>query len=193
MVASSLQIRAEALCAEYRPKCGLRCLAMSIRATNAHNGCSSRLLDATLSLAQTQLIGQLADETSVDGRTMGTLGFSGALLAADLATQNALGAFWWMPLPVLGVAALCCLGPTLGVGIDLGRGTDLGPMADVVYRVYRVEPPLAAREQLLFDLCTSFSNNAYRLRVKELALRVAVMVLVIGLPVSAAFISLSRN
>jgi hypothetical protein len=38
------------------------------------------LLDASLSLAHTQLVGQLADETSLDARTMGTLGFIGALL-----------------------------------------------------------------------------------------------------------------
>jgi hypothetical protein len=81
---------------------------MSIRAANAHNeaSTSANLLDAALSLARTQLIGQLADETSVDGRMVGTLGFSGALLAADLAAKGALGGFWWMPLPVLGVAAL---------------------------------------------------------------------------------------
>lgn len=70
---------------------------------------------------------------------MGTLGFSGALLGADLAAKNALGAFWWMPLPILGFAALFCLGPTLGLGINLGRGTDLGPTADTVYRAYPVE------------------------------------------------------
>ncbi len=109
---------------------------MSIHATKAHKEAASSglLLDASLSLARTQLVGQLADETSVDGRTMGTLGFSGALLAADLAARSVLGAFWWMPLLVLSVAALCCLGPTLGLGIDFARGTDLGPMANAFYR-----------------------------------------------------------
>lgn len=54
---------------------------MSIHATDAHDvaGSSASLLDAALSLARTQLVGQLVDETSVDGRMMGTLGFSGAL------------------------------------------------------------------------------------------------------------------
>jgi hypothetical protein len=37
------------------------------------------LLDASLALSRTQLLGQIADETSLDGRTMGTLGFNGAL------------------------------------------------------------------------------------------------------------------
>ncbi|MGC2373524.1 MAG: hypothetical protein WA484_06595 [Solirubrobacteraceae bacterium] len=166
---------------------------MSIHAAKAHDETASSglLLDASLSLARTQLVGQLADETSVDGRTMGTLGFSGALLAADLAARSVLGAFWWMPLLVLSVAALCCLGPTLGLGIDFARGTDLGPIADDVYRVYRAEPASEACEQLLFDLYRAFSNNASRLRAKERALWLAVVILVTGLPISAAFIALS--
>jgi hypothetical protein len=166
---------------------------MSIHATNAYGEVppSGLLLDAALSLVQTQLVGQLADETSVDSRTMGALGFSGALLAADLAAKGALGEFWWMPLPVLGVAAVCCLGPTLGLGVNFTRGTDLGPIADVVYRAYGAEPGPEACEQLLFDLCGAFSNNAYRLRAKGRALRLAVVILVFGLPVSAMFVGLS--
>lgn len=31
------------------------------------------LLDASLAVAQTQMLGQLADETALDGRTMGIL------------------------------------------------------------------------------------------------------------------------
>lgn len=152
---------------------------------------SSRLLDAVLSLAQTQLVGQLADEASVDGRTMGTLGFSGALLAVGLAARSLLGAFWWMPLLVSGAAALCCLGPTLGLGVGIGRGTDLGPTAGTFYRTFRTEPLSPTRELLLSDLDIAISNNAYRLQAKERALRVAVAILVIGLPVSAGFIGFS--
>jgi hypothetical protein len=166
---------------------------MSIHVTKAHDEPSSSagLLDAALSLAGTQLVGQLADETSVDGRMMGTLGFSGALLAACLAARSLLGAFWWMPLLVSGTAALCCLGPTLGLGVSLGRGTDLGPIADSFYRAFRTEPLSAARELLLSDLGKAFSNNANRLQVKERSLRVAVAILVIGLTVSAGFIGFS--
>lgn len=56
------------------------------------------LLDASLGLAQTQLLGQLADETSIDGRAMGVLAFSGALLAADVAAKDTLGR-WWVDAP----------------------------------------------------------------------------------------------
>lgn len=72
-----------------------------------------------------------------------------------------------MPLLVLGLAALCCLGPTLGLGIDFRRGTDLGPIADAFYLLYS------------------------RLRAKERALWAAVAILVIGVPLSAAFIGFS--
>jgi hypothetical protein len=148
-------------------------------------------LDAALSLAQTQLVGQLADETSLDGRTMGTLGFSGALLAADLAAKSTLGVFWWTPLVVLSVATLCCLGPTLRVGVDFMRNTDLGPNADAFYLAYGRHPMLATREQLLADLGRAFSSNSRRLRAKERALRAAVVTLAVGLPLSAAVIGLS--
>jgi len=153
--------------------------------------CSGTLLDAALSLAQTQVVGQLADETSVDGRTMGTLGFSGALLAADFAAKGILGMFWWTPMIVLGVATFCCLGPTLGIGIHFARGTDLGPNANAFYRGYKADPPQATREQLLSDLDQAFSSNARRLRAKERALRVAVTTLIVGLPLTVVLIGLS--
>jgi hypothetical protein len=159
--------------------------------TCARQAPSGLLLDAALSLAQTQLVGQLADETSVDGRMMGTLGFSGALLAADLAARSVLGAFWWTPVVVLSVAASCCLGPMLELGVDLGRGTDLGPNANALYRAYGGQRSTAPAEQLLSDLDIALSSNARRLRAKQRALRVAVLALAVGFPVSAAFIGLS--
>ncbi len=177
-----------ARCAEYRPKRGLRYLAMQIHAAKAHDPASppGPLLDAALSLAQTQLVGQLADETSVDGRTMGTLGFSGALLAADLVAGSVLGPLWWMPLVVLGAATLLCLGPMLGLAADLVCRTDLGPSANVFYRLYREESPQRSREQLLADLDRAFSSNTRRLRAKERVLRLAVVTLAVGLPLSFA-------
>lgn len=57
------------------------------------------ILAVVLSLAQTQIMGQLADETSLDGRTMGTLGFSGALLAQislpGAPSAHSGGCRWW--------------------------------------------------------------------------------------------------
>jgi hypothetical protein len=148
-------------------------------------------LDAVLSLAQTQLVGQLADETSVDGRTMGALGFSGALFAAAIAAKDVLGIFWWAPSLVLGAAALCCLAPTFGFGLDFRQGADLGPTAAVFYRTYRAEPLPVTREQLLSDLDRALSNNSRRLRAKQRALRAAVTILVLGLPISACLVGLS--
>lgn len=152
---------------------------------------SGRLLDAALSLVQTQLVGQLADETSVDGRTMGTLGFSGALLAADLAARSALGAFWWMPTVVLCIATLLCFSPALWFGEDSMRKTDLGPDANAFYQMYGGQRPRMSREQLLSDLDRAFASNTRRLRAKERALRLAVVTLAVGLPFSAACVGLS--
>jgi hypothetical protein len=91
------------------------------------------LLDASLTLAQTQIVGQLADETSLDGRTMGTLGFNGALLAADIAAKDLLGRYWWTPLIGITVATLLCLRPALGLRGDFKQNTDLGPGAVAFY------------------------------------------------------------
>lgn len=165
---------------------------MSIQTNTRDQPASSgSLLDAVLSLAQTQIVGQLADETSVDGRTMGALGFSGALLAANLAAKNVLGAFWWVPMIILGAATLCCLGPALRLGVDFARGTDLGPNANAFYKNYGADPSRAPREQLLADLDQALSSNAQRLRAKERALRTVVVTLVVGLPLSIALIGLS--
>jgi hypothetical protein len=120
-------------------------------------------LDAALSLAQTQLVGQLADETSVDGRTMGTLGFSGALLAACLAARSPLGTYWWMPALVLSIATLLCFSPTLWFGEDSTHKTDLGPVANAFYQMYGGQRPRMSREQLLSDLDRAFASNMRRL------------------------------
>jgi hypothetical protein len=165
---------------------------MSIHTTNVHGEVrpSVLLLETALSLAQTQLVGQLADETSVDGRTMGTLGFSGALLAFALAAKDALGALWWVPLLVLSTATLLCLVPTLRFGADSLHRTDLGPGAYIFYQLYNGEPPWRSRELLLSDLDEAFARNTRRLRMKERVLSLAVMTLAIGLPFSAVLIGL---
>ncbi len=178
--------------AEYRPKCRLPWSVMSSPTNTAGEPASSgQLLNAALSLAQTQIVGQLADESSVDGRTMGTLGFSGALLAADLAARGVLGVLWWILMLVLGAATLCCLGPTLGVGVHFVRTTDIGPNANAFYLGYRADSSQAAREQLLSDLDRALYSNARRLRAKERALRTAVVILAVGLPFSIMLIGLS--
>ena len=149
------------------------------------------LLDASLALAQTQLIGQLTDETSLDGRTTGTLGFNGALLAVDVAARSLLGPYWWAPLIALGLATLCCLGPALAVGSSFTRNADLGPPANAFYRIYVGQSSACAREQLLDDLDTAFLNNARRVRAKQRALLAAILILAVGLIASNVPIGLA--
>lgn len=68
-----------------------------------------RTLDATLAVAQTQILAQVTDEASLDGRNMGLLAFNGALLGGTLAAKTLLGTYWWTPLVAVGLATVPCL------------------------------------------------------------------------------------
>jgi hypothetical protein len=150
------------------------------------------VLDESLAVAHTQLVGQLADETSLDARTMGTLGFTGALLAVDIAAKDLLGAAWWTPLIAIGLAAASCLSPTLGIGFGFARNTDLGPDPVAFYSTYGSHPSRAARQQLLSELVAAFAMNAQRLRAKQRALRTSLVILVLGLSASTIIVGVDR-
>lgn len=150
------------------------------------------LLDASIALAHTQLVGQLADEAGVDARTMGTLGFLGALLAVDIAAADLLGAAWWVALITIGLAAICCLGPVLGIGLGASRRTDFGPDPAAFYSRYDGWPSTIARRQLLAELVSAFMSNASRLRIKQRALGAALAVLTVGLVASTFVAGLER-
>jgi hypothetical protein len=157
---------------------------------NADND-AQNLLGDSLALARTQLLGQFADETSLDGRTVGTLGFSGALLAADIAARGILGAYWWTPLIAVGLATFYCLRPALAIDQDFARNPDLGPLADGFYHAYIGQSSTLAREQMLNDLDTAFANNARRLEAKRRALRAALLILAFGLSAAALLVGLT--
>jgi hypothetical protein len=125
------------------------------------------LLEASLEVAQTQLLAQLAEETNIDGQAIGIVAFLGALLAVDVAAKGILGRWWWTPLVVVGVAVLPCLG-SLYAGAPL-----LGPRGFEFYRTYGGHPSRLAREQLLADLDAAFGKNASRAKAKRLRLRLA--------------------
>jgi hypothetical protein len=128
-------------------------------------------LEATLELAQTRLLAQIADETSLDGRTVGILAFLGALLAVDVAAKDILGTWWWTPLVGVGLATLPCLRSILS------KDTDLGPLSVTFYATYGGHPSTAAREQLLADLADAFENNAARMKTKRSSLRWALAII----------------
>lgn len=117
---------------------------------------------------------------------MGTLGFAGALLAADIAAKDALGHDWWTP------AVVSCLGPALGIGRNFKRDTDLGPSAKDFFATYGTQPSKLAHEQLLTDLDQSLRNNGRRLKAKQRALRTAVSLLVLGFVGSGIAIESTR-
>jgi hypothetical protein len=123
------------------------------------------LLEATLEVAQTQILAQLADETSLDGRTMGVLGFLGALLAADVAAETILGRWWWTPLVGVAIAVIPCL-----ISV-FDSDTRMGPPGLTFYAAYGGYPSRPAREQLLADLHDAYEANATRVRLKQKRLR----------------------
>ena len=149
------------------------------------------LLSDSLALARTQLAGQITDEASLDGRTMGTLGFNGALLAADIAARGLLGRYWWTPLIAIILATLCCLRPALAIGLNFARPTDIGPRADRFYRSFAGEPSKVGREQMLADVSKAVANNGRRFTAKRRALQAALMILAIGLSAAALLIVLA--
>jgi hypothetical protein len=122
---------------------------------------------------------------------MGTLGFNGALLAADLVARGLLGPYWWTPLIAIGLATLCCLRPALAIGLNFARGTDFGPRADRFYRTFVGKPSRVGREQMLDDLGDAVANNARRFTAKRRALQAALIILAFGLGAAALLIVLA--
>lgn len=149
------------------------------------------VVDAALALAETQLLAQVADDASLDGRATGLIGFNGALLAAAIAAKEllALGPLWPSPFAVLLVATGMLLYVLYGgrhrrdrqddaistpwtasttEEDDHGRarpnrvGASLGIRAGTFYETYAEGPPLDARELLLDELKIAFEKNFER-------------------------------
>lgn len=142
------------------------------------------LLEAALELAQTQLLGQLADETSLDGRIMGILAFIGALLAADIAAKSILGIWWWTPLVGIGIATIPCARSIFT------PDTLLGPRSYQFYADYGGHPSGVARKQLLTDLDTASLANLARVKTKRRCLRAALVIVSVGLIGASLMITL---
>lgn len=142
------------------------------------------LLEAALEVVQTQLLAQLAEETSIDGGTMGWLAFLGALLAVDVAAKGLLGKWWWTPLLGVGAATVPCL-----MSIFAGA-PQLGPRIIPFYERYGGHESRVARTQLLADMYASFGKNGVRVGKKRCRLRIAVVITVIGLSGAALMITL---
>lgn len=144
------------------------------------------LLDAMLEFSETQVLAQVADEASVDGRTMGVLAFAGALLGGTLAARDLLGPAWWTPLVPLAVASAWCLWSVKK------EATAYGPYALTFYERFGSLGPLLARTQLLADLDNTFKLNEVRVANKQKRLRRSLITLVVGLAIAGSLIAAFR-
>jgi hypothetical protein len=147
----------------------------------------STLLDTMLTLCQTQMLAQIADETGLDGRTMGLLGFNGALLAADIAVRDILGMWWWLPVPFLVAATALCLRSILS------QDTHLGPEALTFFTTFGSKSSDEARSQLVAELDVALRANASRAREKTTSLRAALGILIVGLAITITSIAISSR
>jgi hypothetical protein len=146
----------------------------------------SEILNATLVLSQTQILAQVTDEASLDGRNMGLLAFNGALLGGTLAAKDLLGHYWWTPLLAVGLSSVPCLWSAFK------KTSAYGPRALKFFEEFGGQHSHAARSQLLADLGDAFEFNAARIRLKELRLQAALAILATGLSVAALLIAVVR-
>lgn len=145
------------------------------------------LLDAMLAFSETQILAQVADEASIDGRTIGVLAFAGALLGGTLAAQGVLGPAWWTPLVPVGVASALCLW-----SVRKKEFPAVGPYALTFYETFGGAGALTARAQLLSDLDRTFKLNSVRVRNKQKRLRWSLNTLVVGLAIAGLLIAVDR-
>lgn len=161
--------------------------------------------DAALALVETQLLAQVADDASLDGRATGLIGFNGVLLAAAIAARAllVLGPFWSSPIAVIAATTLMLVWMLYGGGYrNSGEhgprlrpnrvGVDVGVRGDKFYERYAEGNPLSARERLLDDLALAFARNHQRIARKRRWLQIATVFLIAGLAVAVVLIDLDR-
>lgn len=154
------------------------------------------VLGAAIFVAQTQLLAQVADDASLDGRSTGLVGFNAALVAATIASKELLGDYWWVPLPALGVSTVVLVVTLFGRLESLltkNEGAlDLGKTAVAFFEQFGGRPRVRALEQLLADLGAAFDANAKQISAKRRRLQAAIAVLLAGLTVAAVLIAVHR-
>jgi hypothetical protein len=144
---------------------------------------------AAIALAETQLLAQVADDASLDGRTTGLIGLNGALLVADFAIKGELGTLWFLPLIVV-AASTAMLIPTL-FGPDR-RGSDVATRAALFYETKATVKVIRGLELLLAELNKAFDFNKARLERKRKRLQSALIVLLGGLVIAGVLIPLDQ-
>lgn len=141
------------------------------------------VLERALTLAHNRLLAQVAEESSLDVRTAGIVGFNGALILATIALEEQLGACWWIPLPFLGISTAVLLRSLFGAldrrlakwtGGKRRVSVGIGPDAARFYDRYEKKGAIAAGEALLGDLTLTYEQNAERFNAKRRRLQAGI-------------------
>jgi hypothetical protein len=154
------------------------------------------VLEAIIFVAQTQLLAQIADDASLDGRATGLVGFNAAIAAATIAAKEVLGAYWLAPLPPLFVSTLILVVSLFGRLESLltkNEGAlELGKPAATFFEKYGSRRRIKALKQLLADLGAAFDSNAKQIAAKRRRLQLSIGIFLAGLTVAAVLITLNR-
>lgn len=154
------------------------------------------MLEASIFVAQTQLLAQIADDASLDGRATGLVGFNAAIAAATIAAKEVLGGYWLAPLPPLFVSTLILVVSLFGRLESLltknKEALELSKPAATFFEEYGSQRRLKALKQLLADLGAAFEANAKQIAAKRRRLQASIAILLAGLTVAATLITLNR-
>jgi hypothetical protein len=154
------------------------------------------VLETTIFVAQTQLLAQIADDASLDGRATGLVGFNAAIAAATIAAKVILGTYWFAPLPPLFVSTVILVVSLFGRLESLltkSEGAlELGKPAATFFEQYGSRRRLKALKQLLADLGAAFDGNTKQIAAKRRRLQASIAVFLAGLTVAAVLIVLNR-
>lgn len=144
-------------------------------------------LRATVGLAQSQLAGQLVTLCNLENKALGMLGVVGALIAADIAGQDALfGRRWWVALIGLGLTAFTCT----GVAADSKAAEGPDPVA--FHDQFGSWPEDQAAAQMLADLGSALDTNRERIKAKNEQLGESFSILLMTGLYSIFFFTLNR-
>lgn len=141
------------------------------------------MLEALIDLTTAQIEAVHARAANLDAQALGLVGFDAALVTVDLAAQQLLGHWWWIPIPGLAISIV------LGTSVMVVTRFDLGPSPSDFYARHAASPRDDALEHLLSDLIASQQDNAQPVHVKTERLVLSLVILLLTIVCSSVVIA----